>query len=73
MKIPARQTVGIIGKSGSGKTTTIDLILGLLKPNEGEIYVDNFLIDENNVESWQSNVGYVPQQTFLIDDTISSK
>ena len=72
MKIPARQTVGIIGKSGSGKTTTIDLILGLLKPNEGEIYVDNFLIDENNVESWQSNVGYVPQQTFLIDDTISS-
>ncbi len=72
MKIPARQTVGIIGKSGSGKTTTIDLILGLLKPSEGEIYVDNFLIDENNVESWQSNVGYVPQQTFLIDDTISS-
>ncbi len=72
MKIPARQTVGIIGKSGSGKTTTIDLILGLLKPSEGEIYVDNFLIDKNNVESWQSNVGYVPQQTFLIDDTISS-
>lgn len=72
MKIPARQTVGIIGKSGSGKTTTIDLILGLLRPSEGEIYVDNFLIDKNNIENWQSNVGYVPQQTFLIDDTISS-
>jgi len=72
MKIPAKQTVGIIGKSGSGKTTIIDLILGLLKPSEGKIYVDNFLIDENNIESWQSNVGYVPQQTFLIDDTISS-
>ena len=72
MKIPAKQTVGIIGKSGSGKTTIIDLILGLLKPSEGKIYVDNFLIDENNIESWQSNIGYVPQQTFLIDDTISS-
>ncbi len=72
MKIPAKQTVGIIGKSGSGKTTIIDLILGLLKPSEGKIYVDNFLINENNIESWQSNVGYVPQQTFLIDDTISS-
>lgn len=72
MKIPAKQTVGIIGKSGSGKTTIIDLILGLLKPSEGRIYIDNFLIDENNIESWQSNVGYVPQQTFLIDDTISS-
>lgn len=72
IKIPAKQTVGIIGKSGSGKTTTIDLILGLLKPSEGEIYVDNFLIDKNNVEIWQSNVGYVPQQTFLIDDTISA-
>jgi ATP-binding cassette, subfamily B, bacterial PglK len=72
MKIPAKQTVGIIGKSGSGKTTIIDLILGLLKPSEGKIYIDNFLIDENNIESWQRNVGYVPQQTFLIDDTISS-
>ena len=72
MKILAKQTVGIIGKSGSGKTTIIDLILGLLKPSEGKIYVDNFLIDENNIESWQSNIGYVPQQTFLIDDTISS-
>ncbi len=72
MKITAKQTVGIIGKSGSGKTTIIDLILGLLKPSEGKIYVDNFLLDENNIESWQSNVGYVPQQTFLIDDTISS-
>ena len=72
INIPAKETVGIIGKSGSGKTTIIDLILGLLKPSEGKIYVDNFLIDENNIESWQSNIGYVPQQTFLIDDTISS-
>ena len=72
IKIPARHTVGIIGKSGSGKTTIIDLILGLLKPSEGKIFVDDILIDENNIESWQSNVGYVPQQTFLIDDTISS-
>lgn len=72
IKIPAKQTIGMIGKSGSGKTTIIDLILGLLIPNEGKIYVDNLLIDENNIQSWQSNIGYVPQQTFLIDDTILS-
>lgn len=72
IKIPAKQTIGIIGKSGSGKTTVIDLILGLLTPDEGKICVDEIQIHEKNIKSWQSNIGYVPQQTFLVDDTISS-
>ncbi len=62
--------IGIMGESGSGKSTLIDVILGLLQPNNGGIYVDNLLIDDNNKKSWQQIIGYVPQVIYLTDDTL---
>ena len=72
INIPAFNTVGIVGKTGSGKTTIIDIILGLLKPEKGELYVDDEVINKNNLRGWQKCIGYVPQQIFLADDTIAS-
>lgn len=61
--------IGFIGKSGSGKTTFLDILIGLLKPTEGTIYVDDLNI-LNIPISWKSKIGYVPQNPFLIDGTI---
>ena len=69
LKIKRGDFVGFIGESGSGKTTLVDLMLGLLKPTNGEIAVDNFDINKN-LRSWQNLIGYVPQDVFLTDDTI---
>lgn len=68
-KIKMGESVGIIGKSGAGKTTSVDIILGLLKPSLGHVYVDGIDI-EDNIGSWLNNLSYIPQQIFLIDDTI---
>jgi ATP-binding cassette, subfamily B, bacterial PglK len=67
--IEAGSIVGIIGESGSGKTTLINLILGLLEPTDGEINIDN---DDmlKNLPAWQNYIGYVPQDVYLVDDTI---
>ena len=72
LTIPARSTVGIVGATGSGKTTTVDIILGLLKPNKGTLEVDGQVINKNNHRAWQRSIGYVPQQIFLSDDTIAA-
>lgn len=72
MTIPAYSSIGIVGATGSGKTTTIDIILGLLRPVEGRLLVDGCEISESNRSSWQKLIGYVPQQIFLIDDTIAA-
>lgn len=63
------ESLGIIGQSGAGKTTLVDLLLGLLTPTHGKIFVDGVEIDPNEY-SWNSVVGYVPQEIFLVDDTI---
>ena len=60
MKIPAKTTVGLIGATGSGKTT-IDIILGLLEAQSGTIEVDDTVITKQNSRSWQRSIGYVPQ------------
>ena len=62
-------TVGFIGESGIGKTTLINIILGLIKPTNGSISVDDTNIFEN-IQSWQNQIGYVPQNIYLTDDTI---
>jgi ABC-type multidrug transport system fused ATPase/permease subunit len=72
LKIPVRSTVGIVGKSGSGKTTAVDVILGLLRPATGCLRVDDSDIVPDNLGSWQGSLGYVPQQIFLSDDSISA-
>ena len=71
LEIPAHTTVGFVGKTGSGKTTAVDLILGLLRPQQGTISVDGVSLEEENLRSWQQNIGYVPQHIYLSDDTIA--
>ena len=69
--IAKKQTTAFIGISGSGKTTIVDLICNLLKPTKGKILIDNH--DINTIgKSWQKSIGYVTQNTFLIDDTIKN-
>ena len=69
--INANSIVGLVGPTGSGKTTIADIILGLLDPLEGLIEVDNVTINKKNKSSWQSLIGYVPQNIYLSDDTIA--
>ncbi len=61
--------IGIIGETGSGKSTFIDIISGLLKPQKGTIYCDEIPISEN-LESWRKKISYVPQFSYLMEDTI---
>ena len=70
--IPAQSTIGIVGPTGSGKTTIVDVILGLLEPQKGKLEVDEQIITKNNCRIWQRLIGYVPQDIYLADDTISA-
>jgi len=72
LSIPARSTIGIVGPTGSGKTTTVDTILGLLEPTKGTLEIDNIIINKGNYRSWQRTVGYVPQQIYITDDTVAA-
>lgn len=71
LSINSGETIGIVGHSGVGKSTLINIIAGLLKPNNGEIFVDNVSID-NQIEQWQKNIGYIPQNFYMLDDSIRS-
>jgi ABC-type multidrug transport system fused ATPase/permease subunit len=72
LTIPARTTTGFVGSTGAGKTTLVDLILGLLEPQRGEIRIDGTRLTGANVRDWQQAIGYVPQGVFLIDDTVAA-
>jgi len=72
LAIPARSTVGIVGGTGAGKTTAIDIVLGLLTPDQGRLLVDGVPVTAENMRAWQRSIGYVPQQIFLTDDTVSA-
>ena len=72
LTIPAHTTVGIVGGTGAGKTTLVDVILGLLIPDEGKILVDGVAVTTQNLRAWQHTLGYVPQAIFLTDDTIAA-
>lgn len=70
--IDVNTTVGLVGPTGAGKTTAVDLILGLLEPQSGRLMVDDTPIDAANRRSWQRALGYVPQHIFLTDDSIAA-
>ncbi|MCS3615835.1 ABC transporter ATP-binding protein [Salinibacter ruber] len=71
LTISARSMVGFVGKTGSGKTTAVDLILGLLRPQGGEIKIDETPLEAENLRRWQQTLGYVPQHIYLSDDTVA--
>tara|TARA_B100001248_G_scaffold86730_1_gene63504 strand:- start:44626 stop:46407 length:1782 start_codon:yes stop_codon:yes gene_type:complete len=72
LSIMKNTSIGFAGSTGSGKTTLIDVILGLLDPKKGNIIVDDTIINNQNLLSWQNKISYVPQTIFLIDESISS-
>lgn len=71
VRVNAQSTVGFVGKTGSGKTTAVDLMLGLLRPQEGSVLVDGVPLGSKNLQSWRSTLGYVPQDIYLVDATIA--
>lgn len=72
LSIPIFKKIGIIGTTGSGKTTLVDLILGLIDPCKGTLSVDENVINYKNKKSWQNNIGYAPQQICLSDASIAA-
>ena len=69
--IAAGSKVGIVGSTGSGKTTTVDIILGLLRPSAGSVLVDGMEIEDAQLRPWQASLGYVPQTIFLADTSLA--
>ena len=71
LTIPVNNMVGFVGLTGSGKTTLIDIILGLLEPQKGSLVADGVEINSKNIINWQRKLGYVPQQISLIDASLA--
>jgi ATP-binding cassette, subfamily B, bacterial PglK len=70
--IEPKTTVALVGATGSGKTTAVDLLLGLLEPDSGSVMVDDVPVTGATMSAWQKNIGYVPQVIFLADDTVAA-
>jgi len=71
LTIPKGARVGLVGRTGSGKSTTLDLLIGLLMPTEGELLVDGQPISGNRVRAWQRTIAHVPQSIYLADTTLA--
>ena len=65
------EKVAFVGESGSGKTTLVDLITGLYKPKNGNVYLDEIKLEDKNIGYWRKNIGYIPQEVYLFDGTIA--
>jgi ABC-type bacteriocin/lantibiotic exporter with double-glycine peptidase domain len=72
LSIPFRSFVAFVGMTGAGKTTLVDIILGLLQPSGGTLSVDGTVLDGTVLRAWQNNLGYVPQDIYLADDSIAA-
>jgi ABC-type multidrug transport system fused ATPase/permease subunit len=71
LHIPARSTLGLVGRTGAGKSTFIDLLAGLIHPQSGRILLDGAALDATSAPAWRTRIGYVPQISFLLDDSLS--
>lgn len=71
LRIPKGTRLGIVGPTGSGKSTLVDIIMGLLEPVQGELKVDGVVVDDNNRSQWRQRISHVPQHIFLADATIA--
>jgi len=71
LKVAVNSSVALVGVTGAGKTTIANIILGLLKPDMGRILVDGIEITDENLSNWQRNLGYIPQDIYLQDDTVA--
>src|SRR5690606_2754982 len=69
--IPVGKSIGIVGRTGAGKSTLMDVLLGLLPPQHGRFSVDGDAIHPGNVHAWQRAIGYVPQHIYLADASIA--
>lgn len=70
LEILKGQRIAFIGSTGSGKSTLVDLIMGLLQPQEGHVFIDDKILQKSDWVAWRRRVGYVPQEIFLINDSI---
>jgi ATP-binding cassette subfamily C protein len=70
--IPKNASIGIVGATGCGKSTLVELILGLLTPSSGQILIDDIPLTTANARNWRAGIGYVPQDIFLTDDTVTA-
>jgi HlyD family secretion protein len=71
ISIPAHNVIGIVGPSGSGKSTIIDILLGLIVPQKGQLKIDDTIINNQNLRSWQNTIGFVAQSIFLSEGSIA--
>ena len=72
LTIPSKASVGLVGATGCGKTTLVDIILRLLEPQKGTLEIDGKVISEQNASTWQKSIGYVPQHIYLTEDTVEA-
>ncbi len=72
LNISVKNTIGLVGATGSGKTTVVDIILGLLEAQKGTLEIDGKVITKKNSQSWQRSIGYVPQHIYLSDDSVAA-
>ena len=70
MTLPAGAFIAVVGSSGAGKTTVADLVIGLLRPQRGEVWIDDVPLGDIDATAWRRMIGYVPQDTFLFHDTV---
>jgi ATP-binding cassette subfamily B protein/ATP-binding cassette subfamily C protein len=71
LEINIGEKVAVTGESGSGKTTLVDILIGIYRPLKGNLYVDDILIGNDNIRSWRSKIGYIPQTIYLFDGTVA--